>query len=66
LKLKIGNKASYLTVRELEEDELVMTTKDLGSGVYIDYDVNHDIIGIEFSGEIKPEYYEDYIEKEEV
>jgi uncharacterized protein YuzE len=60
MKLSIGNYASYLVVRKLEENEFVDLTKEIAGGVYADYDVDGNIVGIEFLTEIKPEYYDEY------
>ena len=62
MKIKIGNWASYLRISEGDIDY----TKELsGSGIYVDYDVNHNVLGIEFLDEVKVEYYSDYKEKDE-
>jgi uncharacterized protein YuzE len=60
--LKIGNYTSYLQVRDFKEEMKPLKTKDLGHGIYIDYDKNGEIVGIEITTEVEPHYYEDYNE----
>ena len=62
-KLKIGNDASYLKINDItDEDKPIRTIKK--GGVYIDYCKNlKKVIGIEILGEVKVEYYDDYIKE---
>lgn len=60
MELKIGNYASYLSVKEFKEEMKPLTTKDMGNGVYIDFDKDVEIVGIEILTEVKPTYYNDY------
>ena len=62
MELKIGNYASYLSVIEFEESMKPLHTKDLGGGIYIDYDKDGRIVGIEILTEVKPSYYDDFKE----
>lgn len=63
MNLKIGNYASYLQVREFEEEMKPLKNQDLGNGIYVDYDKNGEIVGIEILSEVKPSYYDDYKDK---
>ena len=66
MNLKIGNYASYLTVRELKEGEFVYRTDSEShwdEGILIDYDKDGKILGIEILKEVKPSYYKDYKER---
>ena len=59
--LKIGNYTSYLHVREFEETMKPLKTKELGnSGIYIDYDKDGEVVGIEILTEVIPSYYDDF------
>lgn len=62
MELKIGNYASYLKVKEFKKEMRPLTTKDIGGGIYIDYDKDGNIVGIEILAEVKPSYYSDYKE----
>ena len=63
MKLKIGNSASYLQVKE--ELKKPLTTKRIegNDDIRIDIDADGELYGIEFLTEIKVEYYDDYREK---
>jgi uncharacterized protein YuzE len=63
MELKIGNYASYLAVKEFKEEMKPLTTEDLGNGIYVDYDQNGELVGIEIVGVVVPRYYDDYKEK---
>ena len=63
MNLKIGNYASYLSVREFEEYMKPLKTEDLGNGIYIDFDKDGEIVGIEILTEVIPSYYKDYKDK---
>jgi uncharacterized protein YuzE len=57
MKLTIGDYASYL---KFDNDaEFVDTTKEIADGVYADYDVHGNIMGIEFTCSIKLAAYSD-------
>lgn len=60
MRLKIGNYASYLEVKEFKEEMKPLTTKDMGNDIYIDFDKDGEIVGIEILTEVKPVYYDDY------
>ena len=60
MQLKIGNYASYLSVKQFKEKMKPLTTKDMGNGICIDFDKDGQIIGIEILTEVKPVYYDDY------
>ena len=59
MKTKIGNYASYIQVKEGQKSA---KTVELGDNIYVDYNEEGEIIGIEILSELKPEYYEDYNE----
>jgi uncharacterized protein YuzE len=61
--LKIGNYASYLQVREFKEEFKPLRTQDMGNGIYIDFDKDGRIVGIEILTEVKLSYYDDYKER---
>jgi len=61
--LKIGNYASYLQVKEFKEELKPLRTQDMGNGIYIDFDKDGGIVGIEILTEVKPSYYDDYKER---
>lgn len=53
MKLKIGRCASYIQIK----DTLVkpLTTKELGDNIYIDYDSDGEVYGIELIGSVEVE-----------
>lgn len=60
MEIKIGNYASYLSVKEFKEEMKPLTTKDMGNGIYADYDKDGKLVGIEIVGVVVPRYYDDY------
>lgn len=64
MKLEIGNYASYIWVKEWDESFKPLTTKSLANGIYLDYNKDGELVGIEILSELKPEYYEDYKDKD--
>lgn len=62
MELKIGNYASYLTIKKITDKIKPIKTKSLGNGVYLDYDKDNNLVGIEFTSEVKVSHYEDYKE----
>ena len=57
MKIKIGNYASYIHVKEGQKSA---KTVDLNDNIFVDYNEKGEVIGIEILSELKPEYYEDY------
>lgn len=62
MKTMIGKYASYIYVQKSQKSA---KTVELTNGVYVDYNEKGELIGIEILSELKPEYYEDYHEKED-
>ena len=62
MKVKIGNYASYIEVKEWNDSFKPIVTKELVNGIYLDYNNNGELVGIEILAELKPEYYDDYKE----
>jgi len=65
MKVSIGNYVSYIAVKEWEDSFRPVKTKELTDGIYLDYNKDGELIGIEIISELKPEYYSDYKKKEE-
>jgi uncharacterized protein YuzE len=64
VKVTIGNYASYIYVKEWDESFKPLKTRDLANGIYLDYNKDGELVGIEIIDELVPEYYEDYKKKE--
>lgn len=64
MKVTIGNYASYIYVKEWDESFKPFKTRDLANGIYLDYNKDGELVGIEIIDELVPEYYEDYKKKE--
>ncbi len=64
MKVTIGNYASYIYVKEWDESFKPLKTRDLANGIYLDYNKDGELVGIEIIDELVPEYYEDYKKKE--
>jgi uncharacterized protein YuzE len=64
MKVTVGNWASYIDVKEWDDSFQPLTTKELANNVYLDYNKDGELIGIEILSELKPEYYSDYKKKE--
>ena len=64
MKVTIGNYASYVEVKEWDESFQPFTTKEIADNVYLDYNKDGELIGIEILTELVPEYYDDYRKKE--
>jgi uncharacterized protein YuzE len=60
MKITIGNWASYIDVKEWDDSFQPLTTKELANNVYLDYNKDGELIGIEILGDLKLEYYSDY------
>jgi uncharacterized protein YuzE len=64
MKVTIGNYASYIEVKEWDDSFKPLKTKELANGIYLDYNKDGELVGIEILSELKPEYYSDYKKKE--
>jgi uncharacterized protein YuzE len=64
MKLNIGNYASYLHVKEWDDSFKPLKTKELANGIYLDYNKDGELVGIEILAELVPEYYSDYKKKD--
>ena len=60
--LKIGNHASYLYLKE--RPVKVAYSDEVARNIVFDYDIEGNVLGIEFIFEVKPEYYDDYKKRE--
>jgi uncharacterized protein YuzE len=56
MKTTIGEHASYIYVKEWDDSFKPLTTKELASNVYLDYNKDGELVGIEILEELKPEY----------
>jgi len=64
MKVTIGNYASYIYVKEWDDSFKPLKTKELANGIYLDYNKDGELVGIEILAELVPEYYSDYKKKE--
>ena len=64
MKVTIGNWASYIDVKEWDDSFKPLKTKELANGIYLDYNKDGELVGIEILAELVPEYYDDYKKKE--
>ena len=64
MKITIGNWASYIDVEEWDDSFQPLTTKQVANDVYLDYNKDGKLIGIEILGDLELEYYSDYEKKE--
>jgi uncharacterized protein YuzE len=60
MKVTIGNYASYIYVKEWDESFKPLKTKDLANGIYLDYNKDGELVGIEILDNLEVEYYSDY------
>lgn len=65
MKTQIGNYASYIYVKPWEDSFRPLTTKSLANGIYLDYNKDGELVGIEILDELIPEYYSDYKRNED-
>ncbi len=63
MKTTIGNYASYIYVKEWDDSFRPLKTKELANGIYLDYNKDGELVGIEILSELVPEYYSDYEKK---
>jgi uncharacterized protein YuzE len=63
MKVTIGNYASYIEVKPWDDSFKPLKTKELANGIYLDYNKDGELVGIEILSELKPEYYDDYRKK---
>lgn len=64
MKVTIGNWASYIDVKEWDDSFQPLTTKEVANNVYLDYNKDGELVGIEILGDLEVEYYKDYEERE--
>jgi len=64
MKVTIGNYASYIYVKEWDDSFKPLKTKELANGIYLDYNKDGELVGIEILSELVPEYYSDYKKKD--
>jgi uncharacterized protein YuzE len=64
MKVTIGNYASYIYVKEWDDSFKPLKTKTLANGIYLDYNKDGELVGIEILDELVPEYYSDYKKRE--
>jgi len=60
MKINIGEYASYIDVKEWDDSFKPLTTKELANGIYLDYNKDGELVGIEIVDELDVEYYDDY------
>ena len=65
MKVTIGNYASYIEVKPWDDSFKPLKTKDLANGIYLDYNKDGELVGIEILGDLELEYYSDYKKREE-
>lgn len=56
MKTTIGKYASYIYVKEWDDSFKPLTTKPLANGIYLDYNKNGELVGIEILDRLTPEY----------
>ena len=64
MKITIGGYASYIDVKEWDDSFQPLTTKELVNGIYLDYNKDGELVGIEILDKLVPEYYDDYKKRE--
>ena len=60
MKITIGQYASYIDVKEWDDSFKPLTTKELANGIYLDYNKDGELVGIEIVAGLEVEYYDDY------
>lgn len=65
MKVTIGNYASYIYLKEWDDSFKPLKTKELANGIYLDYNKDGELVGIEILAELVPEYYSDYKKRDE-
>lgn len=60
MKITIGEYASYIDVKEWDDSFQPLTTKELTNQIYLDYNKDGELIGIEIIADLELEYYDDY------
>lgn len=65
MKITIGEYASYIDVKEWDDSFKPLTTKELANGVYLDYNKDGELVGIEIVNELDVEYYDERGDNEE-
>jgi uncharacterized protein YuzE len=59
MKVTTSKYASYIYIKEHDENFKVAKTKELANGVYLDYDDKGELLGIEILSHIDLEEYND-------
>ena len=59
MKVTIGNYASYIEVKPWDDSFKPLKTKELANGIYLDYNKDGELVGIEILAELVPEYYKE-------
>jgi uncharacterized protein YuzE len=60
MKVTIGNYASYIHVKPWDYSFKPLKTRDLANGIYLNYNKDGELVGIEILGDLELEYYSDY------
>ena len=63
MKVTIGNYASYIEIEPWDDSFKPLKTKEFANGIYLDYNKDGELVGIEILSELVPEYYSDYKKK---
>ena len=58
MKTTIGKHASYIYVKEWDDSFRPLITKTIANGIYLDYNKDDELVGIEILHELAPEYAE--------
>jgi uncharacterized protein YuzE len=59
MKTTISKHASYIYVKEWDDSFRPLKTKTLTNGIYLDYNKDDELVGIEILHELVPEYTEE-------
>jgi len=59
VKTTISKYASYINVKEWDDSFRPLKTKELANGIYLDYNKDGELVGIEILSELVPEYYKE-------
>jgi uncharacterized protein YuzE len=58
MKTTISKHASYIYVKEWDDSFRPLKTKTLTNGIYLDYNKDDELVGIEILHQLTPEYTE--------
>lgn len=59
MKTTISKYASYIYVKEWDDSFRPLKTKELANGIYLDYNKDGELVGIEILSELVLEYYKE-------